>query len=102
MTRRLQLCQSSPVKRLQLFLGFANFYRCFIWGFNSVVAPFMDLLRGKLKKIRFSDTQWEAFKKVKKLFTSAPVLKLPNPALMFIVMVEASELVIGAGLSQRH
>lgn len=38
------------VKVLQGFLGFINFYRRFIWGFSSVAAPFMDLLKGKQTK----------------------------------------------------
>lgn len=39
----------ATVKQLQCFLGFANLYRQFIWGFNSIPAPFTSLLKNKAK-----------------------------------------------------
>jgi hypothetical protein len=34
------------VKEVQRFLGFANYYRRFIWGFGQVAAPVTSLLKG--------------------------------------------------------
>ena len=36
----------STVRELQVFLGFANFYRRFIAGYSSIVSPMTDLLKG--------------------------------------------------------
>ncbi|KAI2644263.1 Transposon Tf2-8 polyprotein [Labeo rohita] len=41
--------QSLTVKELQRFLGFSNFYRCFIQNYSSITAPLTSLLRGKLR-----------------------------------------------------
>ncbi|KAI3353735.1 hypothetical protein L3Q82_004965 [Scortum barcoo] len=43
----------------------------------------------------------EAFQKLKDLFTTAPVLTVPDPALQFVVEVDASNEGVGAVLSQR-
>ncbi|XP_046692715.1 ribonuclease inhibitor-like, partial [Silurus meridionalis] len=42
-----------------------------------------------------------AFTKLKSLFTSAPVLTLPDPTRQFVVEVDGSDLGVGAILSQR-
>ncbi|KAL0153760.1 hypothetical protein M9458_050876 [Cirrhinus mrigala] len=42
-----------------------------------------------------------AFNKLKKLFTSAPILTLPDPETPFVVEVDASDSGVGAVLSQR-
>lgn len=44
----------------------------------------------------------EAFSKLKKSFTTAPILRHPDPDLPFVVEVNASSCGIGAVLSQRH
>ena len=32
------------VRDIQVFLGFANFYRCFIQGFNKIAGPLTSVL----------------------------------------------------------
>ena len=54
----------------------------------------------------YSRLQWSAeadraFGQLRALFTSAPVLAHPDPSLVFIVEVDASEAGVGAVLSQR-
>jgi hypothetical protein len=34
------------VKDVQVFLGFGNYYRSFIYGYSNITAPLTDLLRG--------------------------------------------------------
>ncbi|KAL0173249.1 hypothetical protein M9458_033560, partial [Cirrhinus mrigala] len=94
--------QPSTVKELQRFLGFANFYRRFIRDYSMVAAPLTSLLKGKPSKLTWTAQASQAFAALKERFTSAPILKHPDPNLPFIVEVDASDCGIGAVLSQRH
>lgn len=74
--------------------------RKFIRKFSSVAAPLHALTSFKL------EFQWnlkakEAFKTLKRLFTTAPILIVPDLALQFIVEVDASNKGVGAVFSQR-
>ena len=33
------------VRDIQIFIGFANFYQWFIWGFNKIVVPLISILK---------------------------------------------------------
>ncbi|XP_062872115.1 uncharacterized protein si:ch211-207e14.4 [Trichomycterus rosablanca] len=68
----------SSVRHVQRFLGFANFFRRFIRNFSSVAAP-LTALTGK------GPFKWT----------------LPDPEEPFIVEVDASDVGVGAVLSQR-
>lgn len=87
-------------KGIQRFVGFANFYRKFIRGFSAIIAPITQLTK---QNTRFSWNQLaqDAFENLKRLFTSAPILSHPEPSLPFILEVDASEIAVGAILSQR-
>lgn len=91
-----------PTSRVELqrFLGFANFYRKFIRGYSSVAAPLTALTS---TKVRFAWTPCadRAFVGLKQRFTSAPILTHPDPSLQFVVEVDASDVGVGAVLSQR-
>ncbi|KAI3373264.1 hypothetical protein L3Q82_006566 [Scortum barcoo] len=52
-------------------------------------------------KKKWNDKAEEAFNKLKQKFTTAPILTVPDPALQFVVEVDASNEGIGAVLSQR-
>uniref|UniRef100_A0A4W5JZM3 Gypsy retrotransposon integrase-like protein 1 n=1 Tax=Hucho hucho TaxID=62062 RepID=A0A4W5JZM3_9TELE len=91
----------TTVKEVQQFLGFANYYRRFIRGFGQVAAPITSLLRGGPVRLKWSVEADRAFRKLRELFVSAPVLAHPDHSLAFIVEVDASEAGIGAVLSQR-
>uniref|UniRef100_A0A8C1UTM1 Gypsy retrotransposon integrase-like protein 1 n=1 Tax=Cyprinus carpio TaxID=7962 RepID=A0A8C1UTM1_CYPCA len=94
--------QPSTVKELQRFLGFANFYRRFIRNYSMVASPLTSLLEGKPSKLGWSEEATQAFNILKVKFTTAPILKHPDPNLPFIVEVDVSDSGIGAVLSQRH
>lgn len=81
-------------KELQLFLGFANFYRRFIKGFSSFVSPLHTLTS-------YKSVFQQSPSREKVTFTTAPVLTVSNPANHFIVEVDASNVGIGTVLSQR-
>ncbi|KAK3533208.1 hypothetical protein QTP70_013610 [Hemibagrus guttatus] len=92
----------TTIKELQWFLGFANFYRRFIRSYSSVAAPLTSLLRGKPKKLSWTDQARAAFQRLKDCFTTAPILCHPDPDRPFVVEVDASSSGLGAVLSQRH
>lgn len=102
-TQRSMQSQNLPrpytIKELQRFLGFANFYRRFIRNYSLISAPLTSLLKGKPSKLIWSNTAQEAFKTS---FTTASIIKHPDPNLSFIVEVDASDCGIGAVLSQLH
>ncbi|KAK3560616.1 hypothetical protein QTP86_012142 [Hemibagrus guttatus] len=91
----------SSVKEVQRFLGFANFYRKFIRNFSSVAAPLSALTKGNIAGFHWGPEAELAFNKLKCRFTSAPILILPNPEIPFTVEVDASDVGVGAVLSQR-
>lgn len=85
---------------LQRFLGFANFYRRFIHNYSQIVAPLTSLTSSRTRFVWSSSAQY-AFDRLKSLFTSAPILLYPDVSRQFIVEVDASEVGVGAILSQR-
>jgi len=88
------------VKDVESFLGFANFYRCFIQNFSHTVKPLNEL---KSKK----DWKWEeeyqkAFNELKEKITSQLVLSLPRREGKFRVETGTSGHAIGGVLSQEQ
>ncbi|KAL0185566.1 hypothetical protein M9458_017236, partial [Cirrhinus mrigala] len=69
---------------------------------STVASPLTALLKGKPKKLKWTEEASLAFASLKERFTSAPILKHPDPNLTFVVEVDASDCGIGAVLSQRH
>ncbi len=91
----------TTVKEVQRFIGFANFYRRFIKNFRSVAAPLTALTKGGVAKICWSSEAEGAFRDLKRRLTSAPILSVPDPERPFVVEVDASDVGVGAILSQR-
>ncbi|KAJ1081363.1 hypothetical protein NDU88_001545 [Pleurodeles waltl] len=89
------------VRDVQCFLGFANFYRRFINHFSQTVAPITKLLRKKEKCV-WSPEADQAFSTLKEAFSTAPVLTHPDADRPFIVEADASDVAIGAVLSERN
>ncbi len=87
-------------KALQRFLGFANFYRRFIRNFSQLANPLTALTSTRVT-FRWSSAAEAAFSNLKSHFISAPILVAPDPTRQFVVEVDASELGVGAVLSQR-
>ncbi len=92
----------SSIKELQRFLGFSNFYRRFISNYSTITSPLTDLLKGKAKSLAWNPNATETFNKLKRAFTSAPLLVHRNPRLPFVVEVDASTTGVGAVLSQQQ
>jgi len=67
----------TKVKQVQAFLGFANFYCRFIENFVKMSKPLSDLTK-KDSTWTWGIDQQDAFETLKKAFTTAPVLRIPN------------------------
>lgn len=90
----------SNVKDVQAFLGFGNFYRRFIRNFSKIARPMFDLTK-KDTPFAWSDDCQAAFITLKDVFTSSPVLIMPDPAQPYCVEVDASDYATGGILQQK-
>jgi len=91
----------TKVKQVQAFLGFANFYHRFIENFAKMSKPLSDLTK-KDSTWTWGVEQQNAFEALKKTFTTAPVLRIPNDEDLFKLSTDASDFTTGAVLSQKN
>jgi hypothetical protein len=63
----------TSTKGVRSFLGFANFYRKFIRNFSEIVRPLSDLTH-KDVVFKWNDDAEAAFQRLKKMFSSGPLL----------------------------
>lgn len=89
----------TTVKDVRAFLGLAGYYRKFIKGFATIVAP-LTQLTSKAGFHRTFEAE-EAFLQLKKALTTAPVLQLPDFSQKFIIECDACGTGIGEILSQQ-
>ncbi len=91
-----------PTKKQQLqsFLGFTNFYQCFIKGYSKVIKPMTQLTGNDPWK--WGTAQQSTFKELKRLLAEEVVLAIPTEGGKFHVKADASEGAIGAVLSQEQ
>jgi hypothetical protein len=99
---KVQTIQDWPeprkIKDIQFFLGFANFYRRFIFDYSDIVVPLTRLTR-KGVPWNFGDDARKSFNALKSAFTSAPVLTHWLPDKPIIIETDASDYALGAILS---
>jgi len=88
-------------KQLRSFLGFSSYYRKFIKGFSSLAKPLYTLTENKNKFI-WEDKCQDAFDELKRVLSSSPVLSFPREEGEFILDTDASNIGIGAVLSQKQ
>ena len=86
-------------QQVQQFLGFANYYRRFIQGFAEVAKPLHRLTEHAVNFSWTAECQ-EAFENLRSRLTRAPILAFPDYTLPFVLDTDASDLWIGAVLSQ--
>src|SRR5882672_3237118 len=71
---KVQIIQDWPEpQKVKSFLGFANFYHQFIYGYSKITVP-LTCLTCKGTTWHFSDECHSTFEALKKAFTTAPVL----------------------------
>jgi len=90
----------TKVKKVQAFLGFANFYCRFIENFAKMSKPFSNLTK-KNSTWTWGIEQQNAFEILKKAFTMAPVLRIPNDKDPFKLSTNASDFATETVLSQK-
>jgi len=89
------------VKEVQKFLGLANYYRRFIKDLTKIAAPLHMLVR-KEQKWKWEKEQEEAFGKLKAVFTTEPVLAIPDIDREIRVEADASDYATGGVLSTKY
>ncbi|KAA8493487.1 Transposon Ty3-I Gag-Pol polyprotein [Porphyridium purpureum] len=105
--RKVEALRDWPVPKtvteLRSFLGMTNWFRRFVKGYSTVVAPLTSLLqnaKSKKQLIELGDEGKSAFKKIVGMLTEAPVLALPDPEKPFEVYTDRSEVAVGGWLAQ--
>ncbi|KAM1052812.1 hypothetical protein ACFX2C_000376 [Malus domestica] len=91
----------TSVREVLSFLGHAGFYRRFIKNFSKIAQPLCRLLQKELA-FEFNKECETAFKMLKDMLTSAPIIMPPDWSLPFELMCDASDYAIGAVLGQRR
>jgi hypothetical protein len=87
----------TSVTQVRGFLGLAVYYRMFIMNFFEISNPITELLKKGNKYVWSKDCD-EAFKTLRKLLTTSPVLVLPEIAMPFDVYCDASNIGLGCVL----
>ncbi|XP_070660542.1 uncharacterized protein [Malus domestica] len=91
---KIDLVQYLPspmsIREVRSFLGHARFYRRFIMDFSKISNPLCRLLQ-KDVQFKFDKECEKAFKHLKKMLTSAPIIVPPNWSLPFELMCNASD-----------
>ena len=99
---KIKIIQDWPepkkVKDIQSFLGFANFYRRFIFNYSDIVIP-LTRLTWKDIPWKFDSSCQDAFNSFKKAFTSAFILTHWILNAQFIVETDALDYALTAILS---
>ncbi|KAM1816000.1 hypothetical protein ACFX12_000462 [Malus domestica] len=90
----------TSVREVRSFLGHAGFYRRFIKDFSKIAQPLCRLLQ-KDVSFEFNEACEKAFKHLKDLLTTAPIITPPDWSIPFELMCDASDYALGAVLGQR-
>ncbi|MBW0521587.1 hypothetical protein O181_061302 [Austropuccinia psidii MF-1] len=87
------------LKALQSFLGFTNFYRCFIKNYSKKISSLTSFLK-KDSCFPLNEAALSQFHQLKEAFTTALILSHSNPSLPIILKSDSSNYALGAVLSQ--
>jgi hypothetical protein len=89
----------TTVSEVRSFPTLAGYYQRFNLNFSKIAKPITNLLK-KGNKYVWSEACDEAFKHLKKLLTTSPVLAQPDTAKTFDVYYDASGTGLGGALMQ--
>ena len=89
---------------IQVFLGFANFYRRFVSHYSEKAVPLNQLLAGYQKDpkklFEWPDAAATSFRRLAEAFTTAPLLQHFDPAHPILVITDASDFALAGILLQ--
>jgi hypothetical protein len=87
------------VAEVRSFMALAGYYRRFIAGFSRIAHPISSLQR-KEKKFQWTEECEKCFQRLKQLLTNAPILRIVDPNMDFVVCTDACKEGLGGVLSQ--
>ena len=87
------------ITQVQSFLGLVNYYWQHLPNLAQVALPLTELTK-QTTVWKWGDREEDAFKKIKAMITTAPVLRIANTAKPFFVSCDTSEQAIRGVLSQ--
>jgi hypothetical protein len=87
------------VLEVHSFMGLVGYYRRFVKEFSKIANPITELQK-KNKKFVWTEKCAEAFRRLKELLTTTPILKVPNMDADFLVCIDASKEGLGGVLMQ--
>ena len=87
------------LRQLQAFLGTAGYYRQYLPDFATIAGP-LHQLTSKGVEWCWDDCAQQAFDELRKRLIEAPVLGYPDPTLEYVLDTDASDVGVGAVLSQ--
>ncbi|CAN6552317.1 unnamed protein product [Malus baccata var. baccata] len=90
----------TSVREVHSFLGHTGFYRRFIKDFSKISTPLCRLLQ-KDVTFDFNEECEKAFKHLKEMLPSTPIIRPPDWSIPFELMCDASDYALGAVLGQR-
>ncbi|MGH0143181.1 UNVERIFIED_CONTAM: hypothetical protein FKN15_019131 [Acipenser sinensis] len=102
---KVQALVDTPVPRtkaqVRSLLGLAGYYRRCIPEFSTIVSPLIDLTKKSAPNtVKWSDECQGAFDTIKRILCQAPALVSPDFDREFILQTDASDVGLGAVLSQ--
>lgn len=91
---------------VQVFLGFANFYRRFVHRYSHIARGLTNLLIGMEKGRKSGPFEWtveaqDSFDELKRAFTQAPILTHFDPVKKIRVETDASKFAVAGRMSQQ-
>ncbi|BHF75238.1 hypothetical protein SprV_0501833400 [Sparganum proliferum] len=87
-------------RQLQRFLGMVNFYRRFLPNCADTILPLTSLLSGSKRTFELTPAALTSFEQVKALLADAPLLTHYHADAPISLMVDASNVAVGAVLQQ--
>ena len=90
----------TTTKGLQEFLGLINFYRRFICGAASILAPLVNASASKARDVTWTDDMHRSFEQARTALANVARLAYPIPGAPIALTTDASNVAVGATLEQ--
>ena len=104
MPDKLQAIRDWPtphcLRDVRAFVGLASYYRRFVRNFASIAEPLTRLTKKNNTPFKWTDDADHAFRQLKDALLNATTLAFPIPGTPCILDTDASDVAVGAVLSQ--